>query len=459
MPSRVPSVGSTRADSVGMTPPPLRSMLDPRTVANLAGSRSYSRGLGYHGDGRVRLVRVDDNAVEAVVRGTVPYVVNLRVDDGELDSSCTCPMGDDGEFCKHCVATALTLTDGEGGNEAVSDAQRRSTGVAGTSIAVATHEPDLRSFVESLPVDALVELVMEQTRDDWRLRERLTAQAAAELGAGIDLASWRQQLTTAFAASGYDDCGFVDYRSATHWARGTHDALDALDDLLGAGHADAVVALCEHAHHEATSHGTDDQRWLTLARAREAAHPIDAIEVYERQIPVLIGRKKNDAYAAAVDLMARVKRCPPTPAIPTASPVCTRTCAGPTSPSATSWRCSTAAAGGGPLQHGSRMHKHRDASAALSTHDQHAQATWMASFRLVGTFSGNDTIRCRSSAVATRARVSSRLRAPPPSSSREITDWVVPIRSARAHWMESQARARPSRRADPSTGGPHTYRR
>ena len=52
------------------------------------------------------------------------------------------------------------------------------------------------------------------------------------------------------------------------------------------------------------------------------------------------------------------------------------------------------------------------------------QATWTASVSLVGTFPGT-TRRGEvwSRAVATRARVSMRLRAPPPSSSREITDW------------------------------------
>ncbi len=50
------------------------------------------------------------------------------------------------------------------------------------------------------------------------------------------------------------------------------------------------------------------------------------------------------------------------------------------------------------------------------------QATWTASVSLSGTSTGNDKMRCRSSAVATRARVSIRFFAPPPSSRREITD-------------------------------------
>jgi len=57
-------------------------------------------------------------------------------------------------------------------------------------------------------------------------------------------------------------------------------------------------------------------------------------------------------------------------------------------------------------------------------HCRHATCT--ASLSRVGTFSGNDTTRWRSRALATRARVSRRLRAPPPSSRREMTDCVVP---------------------------------
>jgi len=51
-----------------------------------------------------------------------------------------------------------------------------------------------------------------------------------------------------------------------------------------------------------------------------------------------------------------------------------------------------------------------------------SHATWTASVSLSGTSAGNDNTRCLSSAVATRASVSIRFFAPPPSSSREMTD-------------------------------------
>jgi uncharacterized Zn finger protein len=39
----------------------------------------------------------------AKVQGTRPYRVELWIEEGDLEYSCTCPVGADGEFCKHCV--------------------------------------------------------------------------------------------------------------------------------------------------------------------------------------------------------------------------------------------------------------------------------------------------------------------------------------------------------------------
>ena len=57
----------------------------------------------------------------------------------------------------------------------------------------------------------------------------------------------------------------------------------------------------------ATEYGCDDDTWMTLARAREATHPLDSIAVYEREVLALIDRKKSRAYRAAVDLLERIR--------------------------------------------------------------------------------------------------------------------------------------------------------
>lgn len=64
----------------------------------------------------------------------------------------------------------------------------------------------------------------------------------------------------------------------------------------------------ERAWQVAVDHGCDRQMWMTLARAREDTHPMDAIGVYEPEVFALIDAKKNPAYRQAVDLLARIRR-------------------------------------------------------------------------------------------------------------------------------------------------------
>ncbi|MCZ7528577.1 MAG: SWIM zinc finger family protein [Acidimicrobiia bacterium] len=47
------------------------------------------------------------------MRGTVPYGVVLWLGDGGLDWTCSCPVGEAGDFCKHCVALACAVAERE----------------------------------------------------------------------------------------------------------------------------------------------------------------------------------------------------------------------------------------------------------------------------------------------------------------------------------------------------------
>jgi uncharacterized Zn finger protein len=70
--------------------------------------------------------------------------------------------------------------------------------------------------------------------------------------------------------------------------------------LLYEGRADDAWAA-------ASAYGCEDRTWMTLARAREATHPLDAVPIYEHAIAAQIDTKKNGGYRAAVDLLARVR--------------------------------------------------------------------------------------------------------------------------------------------------------
>lgn len=66
-----------------------------------------------------------------------------------------------------------------------------------------------------------------------------------------------------------------------------------IEVLLGDGDLDTAWQL-------AVEHGCPQPLWMSLARAREGEHPLDAIEVYRREIEDLIGRKLTHSYEQAV---------------------------------------------------------------------------------------------------------------------------------------------------------------
>lgn len=215
-------------------------LLSRSEVADLAGPEVYARGVGYYRQGRVEPQAGDGGRYRATVRGTVPYTVELWVDDGQAQWSCTCPFAEDGSFCKHAVAVALTL-DGGAADTLLDDLLEATD---------AAHEDEDRLLVfhlDTLPWDRLVELVLQAADNDWRLRERLLAEAHAARGDGPDLAQWRQRVDVAFAP--YDD--IVTYHEAFDWAREVEEVIDALVELCDAGQPQAAALLVEYAYRRA----------------------------------------------------------------------------------------------------------------------------------------------------------------------------------------------------------------
>ena len=211
------------------------------TVKELAGSRSYLRGLSYHSEGRVEPAGGSGPGLRARVRGTMPYTVKLWADGGKPGWSCTCPAAEDGSFCKHCVAVALTLDP---------DASRSAT-VSLVPAVESSPSPrpdhELPDFVGQLAKARLVEIVLQQAMSDWRLRERLLAEARAGRGDGPDVESWQRHIDNAFAPRDR----YVSYREAGDWAGGVGEVIDGLEEMSDLGHPDAAALLAEYAHRRA----------------------------------------------------------------------------------------------------------------------------------------------------------------------------------------------------------------
>lgn len=263
----------------------LADAFDAARVARLAGPVVQARGRAYLNDRCVESAAVRSGRLQATVRGTVPYRVELWIDRGRPRWSCTCPAAEDGSFCKHCTAAALSL-----------DADEDRSGPATAAGTGRSRDPDadeLADFVKGLAPDRLAAIVLEAAESDWRLRERLLAEVQAGRGAGPDLASWRGRIDGAFTNRDYMTHGLVTYQEAAGWAAGVDEVIDGLEDLCDAGHHDAAARLAEHAHRradEAIEYTDDSDGWLSELSSRLSDLHLRACEAGSPDPAELAGR-------------------------------------------------------------------------------------------------------------------------------------------------------------------------
>lgn len=203
-------------------------ILDRNALLRLAGSRVYGRGEDYFILKKVRSLSESEGVITATVRGTEDYAVSLWLDDGEPAYACDCPQGDEGRFCKHCVAVGLKLLD----NSGTSRKKTRSTTM-----------DDVRVWLGRQEKDALVDMLMSRARIDDDLRKQLFMNAARENPAGLDIVTFRKAIDEAT----FVEHGYVDYRGSYEFAQGIWRVLASVRKLLDDGHAAEVVELAEYA--------------------------------------------------------------------------------------------------------------------------------------------------------------------------------------------------------------------
>ena len=137
----------------------LVEVLTLRAIEKLADTGTLSRGTAYFHDGAVGLLDADEYEVRASVQGTQRYRVRLAAgSDGELEYDCDCPVGDDGVFCKHAVAVALSWLENAG--EEVFEASEEES--AKPRKKRKTRDEQIREYLGTLDESALRGWLMEQ---------------------------------------------------------------------------------------------------------------------------------------------------------------------------------------------------------------------------------------------------------------------------------------------------------
>ena len=205
--------------------------LSRSVIRSLAGERYYARGEAYFNEGRVRGLTEYRGKVTAKVTGTEDYRVKLWADGDSIGYSCSCPLGDDGEFCKHCVAVGLAWIG-----------ENRETSKRGRARKSAATMDDVRAFLDRQDKNKLIEMLLNEAMENDSLRERLFLETARMNPERVDLATYRRTIKKVISI---DD--FVDYYSAHAYAQGIRRVIEAIAALLDDGHATETIELTECA--------------------------------------------------------------------------------------------------------------------------------------------------------------------------------------------------------------------
>ncbi len=215
-------------------PATLSKLLDLSTLRKLASAPSIERGMAYFANGHVHALTENAGTLTAKVHGTHLYRVRLWVADGQLDYRCSCPVGQDGEFCKHCVATALAWTTPD---------KTRATRIAKkTSRSATVTMDDVKTYLTRQDKSALVQMLVQYAKDDDELRQRLFIRAAKGSKKGLDVSAYRDAIDAAL-----DTGDFVDYGAAYGFSDGINEVIDSIDELLREGWPAEVIDLTEYA--------------------------------------------------------------------------------------------------------------------------------------------------------------------------------------------------------------------
>lgn len=191
----------------------------------MAGPTFYARGANYLARGLVKRLHATDGEVSATVHGTERYAVRLWARGGRLEWSCTCPLGEEGEACKHVVATGLAWL----------------AGAASTATRARAREPSpLEAFVRGAGKEVLAELLLERTRTDADFETWLLGKAQHH-GFRSD-----QALERALDQALELDDQLDYYETPTYVAR-AEQAAELLESVFASGDHRAAAEYSEHA--------------------------------------------------------------------------------------------------------------------------------------------------------------------------------------------------------------------
>lgn len=152
-------------------------------LVRLAGKPAFNRGMDYFNAGNVLNLKQNGSRITADVEGTEIYRVIIKWTNSQLDGACDCPASDGFDFCKHCVAVALTL---------------RETQAEQDELIKGGEADRIRAYLLKQDKQKLANWLLEQIEMDRTLFQQWSMRADRDLGI-VDLKALRKRITATIA--------------------------------------------------------------------------------------------------------------------------------------------------------------------------------------------------------------------------------------------------------------------
>ena len=215
--------------------------LTPSRLKQIAGPKYFERGEKYFNQGAVtRLIEYDDT-VSANVSGSYSskYRVRLWVESNELYYDCSCPLGRDFSFCKHCVAVGLACYE----SDLLQPSNEFWLTPKPSKQPEAISVDNIQTYLQKQTKASLIELITEELIENETFHRKLLIQTARYLSREtIDLKLFRTILHDAIHLN-----DFVEYDAARQYVSRVREVVLCIGEFLNEGFTREAIHLSEYA--------------------------------------------------------------------------------------------------------------------------------------------------------------------------------------------------------------------
>ena len=198
-----------------------------RHIRSIAAPGSYDRGREYLN--AVTNLKLTTGHAIATVRGSALYTVKLTTEPA-LTGACDCPHGAEGNFCKHCVAVALTLLDLDSLPSLLAETAERDAAI--------------NTWLDGMSQGELRKLLGEILDSHPDIRNRMAARAAVEAG---DIEDMWASVADLLGTSGFGPYGYVTYENVSRYVAQADEAVAQIRALITGGRGRLAVPLAAGA--------------------------------------------------------------------------------------------------------------------------------------------------------------------------------------------------------------------